>query len=366
MSNWTDYIRHLQVNLIEYSDAQRWALVEVRFELKLSSPFRPNEVQIGLYCDGSEIAVGDADTQGKWLVRIEGLQRPAPEIIFEAHARISLKRARSERKTVYEVKRGALEAVEVKDTRGGASERQLQMCLPEMIKIKAGNYWMGRGATSHRVRISRPMLVSATQVTQELFSLVMGDNPSGFEGEKRPVERVSFWDALEFCNQLSERVGESAPYRLYEEGGKRCAEWLRSSKGYRLLTEAEWEYTAKAGREALYAGNSALSELAWYQENSRNKTQPVGQKSPNDWGLYDLSGNVWEWCYDQWDEYAYDLRLGEQHVDPVVLKKPSATKRVKRGGCWLDFPPSCSTSHRFWGPATQRQDDTGFRVAKTL
>jgi len=367
VSNWTDYIRHLQVNLLDHSIAQAWALIEVRFELKLSSPFRPNEVQLGLYCEGSEIAVGDADQQGKWLVRVEGLKRPAPEIIFEAHARISLKRARSERRTVYEVREGALAPVEMKDQVADQSAaRALEMLLPEMIKIKAGNYWMGRGATSHRVRISRPTMISATPVTQELYLTIVGDNPSGFEGDKRPVEQVSFWDALEFCNLLSERVGESAPYRLYEEGGKRCAEWLRSSKGYRLLTEAEWEYAAKAGRETLYAGNAALTELGWYQENSRNKTQPVGQKKPNDWGLYDLSGNVWEWCYDQWDEYAYDLRLGEQHVDPVVLKKPNATKRVKRGGCWLDFPPSCSVSHRFWGPATQRQDDTGFRVARTL
>lgn len=366
MSNWTEYIRHLQVNLLEYSDAQHWALVEVRFELKLSSPFRPNEVQLGLYCEGAEIAVGDADAQGKWLVRVEGLQRSAPEIIFEAHARISLKRARSERKTVYEVKRGALEALDEMDSKISSSEKALDILLPEMVKIKAGNYWMGRGANSHRVRISRPLLVSATPVTQDLYTLVMGDNPSNFAGDKRPVERVNFWDALEFCNKLSERIGESIPYRLYEEGGKRCAEWMMSSKGYRLMSEAEWEYVAKAGRETLYAGNAALHEIAWFNENSRNKTQLVGQKKPNDWGIYDLSGNIWEWCYDQWDEYAYDLRLGEQHVDPIVLKNPSATKRVKRGGCWLDFAPACSVSHRFWGPSTQRQDDTGFRIAKTL
>jgi formylglycine-generating enzyme required for sulfatase activity len=341
-------------------------VVESRFELKMGSPFRPTDVQLGLYCEGEEVAVGYADAQGKWAVRVEGLKRPAEELIFEAHARLSLKRARSERKVMYEVRQGALSALEVADQSRTQRDPQLDLVLPELTKIRAGNFWMGRSATAHRVRIPRPIMVGVTPVTQALYEVVMGENPSHFKGERRPVEQVSFWEALEFCNKLSALEGESAPYRLYEEGGRRCVEWLRSSKGYRLLTEAEWEYCAKAGREGLYAGNLALGDLAWYQDNARGRTHTVGQKEPNDWGLYDMSGNVWEWCFDEWDEAAYDHRFGEQQLDPVVAHKPSASKRVRRGGCWLAFAASCGVSNRFSGSATQQTDDTGFRVARTL
>ena len=366
MSSWSDYIRHLQVNLLEYSNTQGWAIIESRFELKLGAPFRPVDVQIGLYCEGAEVAVGYADQQGKWQVRVEGLTRPAEELIFEAHARLSLKRARSERRQVYQMQQGALAPVEMRDEARSRRDPRLELVLPEMTKIKAGNYWMGRGSSAHRVRLPRPIHVGVTPVTQALYEVVMGENPSHFKGERRPVEQVSFWEALEFCNRLSELEGETAPYRLYEQDGRRCVEWLRSSKGYRLLTEAEWEYCAKAGRETLYAGNHALGELAWYQDNARGKTHKVGQKLPNDWGLYDMCGNVWEWCFDEWDEGAYDNRLGEQQLDPVVAHHPGAPKRVRRGGCWLAFAASCGVSNRFSGAATQQTDDTGFRVARTL
>jgi len=366
MSAWADQIRHLQVTMLDFNNPHGWAVVESRFELRLGAPFRPQDVQVALYCDGEEVAVGNADQQGRWAVRVEGLRRPAEDLVFEAHARLSLKRARSERRPAYQLQAGVLAPVEAAATPRPARPADLALVMPEMKRLKPGNFWMGRSSHSHRVRFSRPLSVAATPVTQGLYEAVTGHNPSRFKGPKRPVEQVSFWEALEFCNALSALEGESPAYRLYEEEGRRCVEWLRSSTGYRLPTEAEWEFCAKAGREALYAGLAQLSDLGWYHENAQGQTHPVGEKEPNEWGLYDLCGNVWEWCFDVWDEEAFNDRLGEVQVDPVVLKGPNPARRVRRGGCWLAFAPSCVVTHRFSGPAVQQTDDTGLRVVRTV
>jgi formylglycine-generating enzyme required for sulfatase activity len=235
-----------------------------------------------------------------------------------------------------------------------------------MIKVRGGTFWMGRSGSSHRVKISRPLQVASVPVTQELYQLIMNRNPSSFIGPQRPVEQVSFWEAILFCNKLSERCGYPPAYLFYQENGQPCVEWSRSSNGFRLLTEAEWEYTAKGGREAAYAGSENLSEVGWYQENSKHQTHNVGQKSPNQWGLFDCSGNVWEWCFDEWDEHAYQGRKGSLNVDPLVSEDLSADRRVRRGGAWVSFNLNCSTSYRFWGRAAAKIDDTGFRIARTL
>ena len=145
-----------------------------------------------------------------------------------------------------------------------------------------------------------------------------------------------------------------------------CVEWIRSSNGYRLLTEAEWEYAAKASRESNFAGGEHLADLGWYQENSKNQTHNVGQKEPNSWDLYDFCGNVWELCFDEWDETAYDGRKGTINQDPFVANSPAADRRVRRGGAWVSFTVNCSVNYRFWGRANARIDDTGFRIARTL
>lgn len=370
MSTWSDSLRHITVQVIESNSSQRWALVEVRFGLAYGSPLRPNEVQIGLYCDGEEIAVGYSDAQGRWRIRVEGLNRNPAESIFEAQARISLGRARSEMRTTYQ-----LDSVGKIVSSGGSAEAsqsnsqdddELKLVLPELKNIKMGTFWMSRSANAHRVRISRALAVSKVPVTQDLYTLVMGNNPSRFLGDKRPVEQVSFWEAIAFCNKLSDRCGLPLAYQLYEERGLPCVEWIRSSNGYRLLTEAEWEYAAKASRESNFAGGEHLPDLGWYQENSKNQTHTVGQKEPNTWGLYDFCGNVWEWCFDEWDETAYDGRKGTINQDPFVANSPAADRRVRRGGAWVSFTVNCSVNYRFWGRANARIDDTGFRIARTL
>ena len=368
-TEWSSQIRHLRVNLVDHHDQHGWALLDIVVELRLSSFFRPNEIQIGLYANGREVAIGQCDAGGRWRVRVEELSEKPSQMIFEAQARISLGRARSESKTLYQVSKGHIkskrtEAAEL--PKQATPNPELQLCMPETTKIKAGHFWMGRSALAHRVRFTRSLLVALIPVTQNLYELIMGNNPSRFKGARRPVENITFWQALEFCNRLSREEGLTPAYTLFEDRGKPAVEWIQSSNGYRLPTEAEWEYVAKAGKENSFSGGNQLEDVGWYQRNSYNQTHTVGQKNANEWGIYDLSGNVWEWCFDVWNEDAYQGRKGELHIDPVVLNKPYSSRRVRRGGCWLAFPANCSVFHRFWMSANQHTDDTGFRLVRSL
>ncbi len=370
MSVWSDSLRHITVQVIESNNAQFWAVVEVRFGLTYGAPFRANEVQLGLYCDGEEIAVGYSDAQGRWRIRVEGLKRISDESIFEAQARLSLGRARSEVKRTFQFdSKGKMISPEkpgVEEEVQESEDHELKLVLPKMKTLKVGTFWMGRSAHAHRVRISRSISVSEVPVTQDLYQLVMGKNPSKFPGSKRPAEQVSFWEAIAFCNKLSDRCGFPLAYQLYEDRGLPCVEWSRSSSGYRLLTEAEWEYAAKASRESNFSGSDHLADVGWYQENAKGQTHIVGKKESNKWGLFDCSGNVWEWCFDEWDESAYDGRKGSVNTDPLVSTNPSADRRVRRGGSWVSFNINCAVNYRFWGRAAARIDDTGFRIARTL
>ena len=139
MSTWSDSLRHITVQVVDSNNSQHWALVEVRFGLAYGAPFRPNEVQLGLYCDGDEIAVGYSDTQGRWRVRVEGLNRSPDESIFEAQARISLGRARSEMRTTYQldsVGKVVSSSGTVPDEPEVVSDDELKHVLPELKNIK--------------------------------------------------------------------------------------------------------------------------------------------------------------------------------------------------------------------------------------
>ena len=187
--------------------------------------------------------------------------------------------------------------------------------------------------------ISKAFYMGVYEVTQEQYEAVMGKIPSAFKGEQNPVENVSWDDAVEFCKGVSQKTGTAVS----------------------LPTEAQWEYACRSGSEKVFSygddvdyGN--LGDHAWYANNSESKTHPVGQKKPNAWGLYDMHGNVWEWCGD-WHAGSY-ANTGTR--DP---QGPAAgSLRVLRGGSWLGNPKSCRSAGRFRINPVLRYGIVGFRV----
>lgn len=185
--------------------------------------------------------------------------------------------------------------------------------------------------------------LAAVPTTQAQYAEVTGQQPSTSRGDQLPVEGVSWWDAVRYCNALSRLEGLEPAYRLGAD--QETVEWDTSADGYRLPTEAEWEHACRAGTTGARYG--ALDDIAWYRGNSDERIHNVGGKQPNAWGLYDMLGNVWEWCWDIYDAEVY------------------GTYRVLRGGGWFDEHWSCRASVRRRSHPTHRIDDVGFRVARS-
>ena len=184
--------------------------------------------------------------------------------------------------------------------------------------------------------------LSKFPITQELYKAVTNENPSTFVGERLPVETVSWIDAVNFCNKLSESLGKDQCYTI--DLAIESVTFNPKANGFRLPTEAEWQFACQAGTKEIRYGE--LSQIAWFKENSNNQTQEVGLKTPNNWGLYDMLGNVWEWCSDIYDETVY------------------GTYRIFRGGGWCDQKRSVmATTRRRSHPFSFKIDDLGFRIA---
>jgi formylglycine-generating enzyme required for sulfatase activity len=213
----------------------------------------------------------------------------------------------------------------------------------EMVYVTGGSFLMGAPSKEpnsdaaegpqRRVSVSG-FSISKYEITQAQWEAAMGTNPSNFKGADLPVENVSWNDAKEFCRRLLQLTG----------------------KQYRLPTEAEWEYACRAGTTGPYAGE--LDAMAWYDKNSGGKTHPVGQKKPNAFGLYDMHGNVWEWCEDRWHKN-YE---GAPADGAAWLSGGKSNDRVLRGGSWVGDARNCRSALRVHNAPGSRISSFGFRV----
>jgi formylglycine-generating enzyme required for sulfatase activity len=219
-----------------------------------------------------------------------------------------------------------------------------------LVSIQAGTFTMGADDNNaydddnaHQVTLTQAFHLGQHEVTQERYQKVMGKTPSHFKGLQKTVESVNWDEAVEFFRKLSALPAERS-----------------AGSVYRLPTEAEWEYACRAGTKTTYSfgdSDSELGEYAWYNENSGRTTQPVGQKKPNPWGLYDMHGNVWEWCQDWVGDYS-----SGSTTDPRGAT--SGSSQVYRGGCWLHFFHYCRSALRGRSAPDFRYDSLGFRVLR--
>lgn len=205
----------------------------------------------------------------------------------------------------------------------------------EMVRVEGGTFSMGSysGESDEQPVHSETVgtfYIGKTEVTQRLWSAVMGSNPSNFRGENLPVENVSWFDCQEFVDRLSRLTGRI----------------------FRLPTEAEWEYAARGGnksRNYTYSGSNDLYRVAWYTENSGSTTHPVGQKLDNELGIFDMSGNVWEWCSDNYSSSYSQPR--------------NSSYRIQRGGSWYYYASSCRVANRYCNTPGNRINYLGLRLA---
>ena len=235
------------------------------------------------------------------------------------------------------------------------------------VLLSPGHFEMGSPAHEagrfeseqlHPVTLRGAFYLSSTEVTQGQYQAVMGQNPSKNQacGMSCPVERVNWMEAVEFCNRLSVMEGVAPAYVV--TGGE--VTWDVSSPGYRLPTEAEWEYAARAGMAHIYAGSSSPDEVAWYGGNAKGSSHPVAQHKPNRWGFYDFSGNVREWVWDRW---GVTFPEGET-VDPTGPE--TGEQRVNRGGSWSSDARRVRVAYRRPGAPDERSAYIGFRIARSV
>ncbi len=225
-----------------------------------------------------------------------------------------------------------------------AGEGVSQAAIP-MVVIPGGAIVLRDERTKRMWKVHiQPFLLARYPVTGELYSMVTGESRASCSGDQRPVTNVSWSDALHFCNLLSQKSGLQECYPAVDDAVDAVCDW--EAGGYRLPSEAEWEYACRAGTADVRYGE--LDRVAWYCGNSGGESHAVGQKEPNSWGLYDMIGNVWEWCWDLYDVEVY------------------GSYRVFRGGGWNDPANGCRASCRRRSHPSYSIDDVGFRLARRL
>jgi formylglycine-generating enzyme required for sulfatase activity len=225
----------------------------------------------------------------------------------------------------------------------------------DMVWVEAGSFKMGslRGEKNEQpvrtVRVTRGYWIGKTEVTQRQWRSIMNSNPSNRKGDAFPVDRVTWHQSIEFCNQLTEQ--------------ERRRGRLPDGYAYRLPTEAEWEFAARGGTKAIdtvYAGSNDSKKVAWYDDNVDEDPHAVGTKAANELGIHDMSGNAWEWCHDWYQ----DSFAGLPDTDPIG--PPSGSRRVSRGGGRLFDASYCRIAFRMPGSPSSRNIDQGFRVVLGL
>ncbi|SFM25279.1 Formylglycine-generating enzyme, required for sulfatase activity, contains SUMF1/FGE domain [Methanolobus profundi] len=227
----------------------------------------------------------------------------------------------------------------------------------EFTLIPAGEFYMGTNSTPivafddpmHKVTIDNAFYMAEYEVTQSQWAAIMNDDPSYFKGDELPVEQVSWYDAQEFIERLNE---------------------IENTDKYRLPTEAEWEYACRAGTSTDLSFTDEATDLdtygwsdsyGWCALNSNSTTNPVGQKEPNSWGLYDMHGNVWEWVQDTWEN-----NYEGAPADGSAWEEGDLSNRVGRGGSWMDGPNICKSHFRGSLDANSTSNVLGFRVVKDI
>jgi len=245
-----------------------------------------------------------------------------------------------------------------------AQTQQTASIPTNMVYIQGGTFMMGspiiepshdNDEIQHQVTVSS-FFMGKYEVTQKEYQEVMGINPSNFKGDNFPVENVSWYDAIEYCNKRSQKEGLTPVYTR----GTNNVIWNKNANGYRLPTEAEWEYACRAGTISAYnTGESINDNTGWYSKNSDNKIHPVGQKSANRLGLYDIHGNVWEWCWDFYGNYS-----NEAQTDPLGIS--SGSNRIKRGGSWSDSAVYVRSAYRGGNDPYFGLNNLGFRLVRNF
>ena len=252
------------------------------------------------------------------------------------------------------------------------SGKKVNKLFSSMIVLNAGNFTMGnnQGAANekpaHSITITKRYAVSPYQITFELVDLYCQVNeidlPSDQEwGRKdRPAINFSWYQTVHFANWLSSLQGLTSAYTI----NNNIVSWNKNSDGFRLLTEAEWEFAAKGGEKSsgsAFAGSDNIEDIAWFKNNSDGKTHPVGQQSANELEIYDMCGNVWEWC---WDSFKADYYSNSPDKNPSG--PDSAALKVVRGGSWNDTKPYLTNSFRFYFESHRADRRLGFRLARSL
>jgi formylglycine-generating enzyme required for sulfatase activity len=255
-----------------------------------------------------------------------------------------------------------------------------------MVLVRAGTFTMGSPTSEpgrdpdeaqHQVTLTKAIYVSTHEVTQSEWQAVMGWNESYFRGASWPVELVTWYDAVSYCNQQSTSEGYTPAYAVtgatYSGNHITSATvtWNQAASGYRLLTEAEWEYSCRATSTSAFCNggitvtedictplDANLDQVGWYCGNASSTTHDVGGKTANAWGLKDMHGNVWEWCWDWYDTYP---------TGPVAdpAGPASGSYRVGRGGCRNCFARTCRSAFRATANPGGGSNNLGLRLSRT-